>query len=190
MKESVYKITRHIGITFGALVGTLFLATSNVSGQNIGVEASLEKLMVKYETKVLQVYQEMQALEESPLSRNERVAFDSLLSAYTARVLEMYKTLSRLKSFTLENYRSIAARALIFRALAFIETATPTNGNIDRACSDYRQALILSRDNKIPVINQSLPYEIWIGERLYTRLADLLDDKDKKMALLHCMKSR
>ncbi len=149
------------------------------------IESDLEKLMVKYEIKVLDVYQELQALEKSPLAEVERVAFHRVLSGYTDRVMEMYSTLERIKQFTLQNYRNIVARALIFRALAYVESGD----NLEQACEDYRRALILSRDSKIPVINQTLPYEVWADRKLYTRLADLIDDKDENLVLLRCMRS-
>mgnify|MGYP005725253859 FL=1 len=143
--------------------------------------------MVQYEEKVLKAYQERETLDHSIISRMERVAFDSVLSAYATRVLESYDTLQRMKGATLENYRNIAGRVLIFRALAFLETAKDVTGNDARACEDYQRALILTKNSRIPVINQQLPYEVWVNDRLYTRLADLMDDKDKKLTLLNCM---
>lgn len=166
----------------------LLLLATPLCGQS--VESNLEKLMVRYEEKVLATYQEMQTLDNSPVARVERVAFDSVLSAYTTRVLEIFETLNRIKGFTLENYRNIAGRVLIFRALALLDTAGEIEGNLQRACNDYRRALNLTKDSKIPVINQRLPYEVWVGQRLYTRLADLLDDKDRKFSLLKCMRER
>ncbi|MFQ5628038.1 MAG: hypothetical protein ACE5I1_04690 [bacterium] len=164
-----------------------FIFTISNSAHTQTVESTLEKLMVKYEEKVLTTYQEMQALDKSEIAKVERVAFDSVLSAYSTRVLEIYETLNRIKGFTLENYRNIAGRALIFRALAFLEIANEVPQRLVQACSDYRRALILTKDSKIPVINQQLPYEVWVEDRLYTRLADLLDDKDKSFILLKCM---
>ena len=161
----------------------LFGITGRASAQRI--ESDLEKLMVKYEIKVLDVYQEIQALEATPQAVVEREAFHRVLSGYTDRVLEMYSTLERIKEFTLQNYRNIVARSLIFRALAYVESGA----NLEQACKDYRRALILSRDSKIPVINQTLPYEVWADGKVYTRLADLIDDKDENLVLLRCMRS-
>ncbi|MCA9730753.1 MAG: hypothetical protein H6696_01135 [Deferribacteres bacterium] len=151
------------------------------------IESSLEKLMVNYEGKVIQVYQEMQALERSPKTHQERLAFDEVLSNYTIRVLEIYKTLTRIKTFTLENYKTIAARALFLKALANLDVADGDKAKLKSACEDYQQALALTRGAKTSVLSQSLPYEIWIGDRLYTKLAELLDDKDKDRVLLRCM---
>jgi hypothetical protein len=162
----------------------LFISTNTLAQ---AVESTLEKLMVKYEEKVLSAYQEMQALEKVPIAKVERVALDSVLSAYSTRVLEIYETLNRIKGFMLENYRNIAGRVLIFRALAFLDIADDAPQRLQRACSDYRRALLMTKDSKIPVINQQLPYEVWVGDRLYTRLADLLDDKDQNFMLLKCM---
>lgn len=165
---------------------TIFLFASTTALAQT-VEATLEKLMVKYEEKVLEAYQEIQALDKVPIAKLERVALDSVLSSYSTRVLEIYETLSRIKDFTLENYRNIAGRVLIFRALAFLDIANDAPQRFERACSDYRRALMMTKDSKISVINQQLPYEIWVGDRLYTRLADLLDDKDQNFMLLKCM---
>ncbi|KAA3662322.1 MAG: hypothetical protein DWQ10_02690 [Calditrichaeota bacterium] len=153
------------------------------------IESSLEKLMVNYEGKVIEVYQEMQALERSPQTHQERLAFDQLLSNYTLRVLEIYKTLTRIKAFTLENYKTIAARALFLKALTNLDVAEGDREKLKSACEDYQQALALTRGAKIPVLSQTLPYEIWIGDRLYTKLAELLDDQDKDRVLLRCMNS-
>jgi len=178
-----FKISR---IKFAlSMVLALIFQAQPVHAQEI--EASLEKLMVRYESKVIEVYQEMQALDRTDLTHQERLAFDELLSGYTVRVLEIYKTLKRLKSFTLENYKTIAARALFFKALANIDVADGNVKKFDSACDDYRHALSLTRGAKISVLSQTLPYEIWIGDRLYTKLAELLDDQDKNRVLLRCM---
>lgn len=166
------------------LLATVLLS-ADAAGQNI--ESDLEKLMVKYEEQVLHAYEEKQSLQASPAALPEKAAFDSVLSSYTVRVLEIYETLNRMKGFTLENYRNIAARALIFRALAFLETAPGDSAKLQRACQDYRKALTLTKGNKVPVISQQLPYEVWIGNRLFPRLADLLDDRDRGLLLLRCM---
>lgn len=171
-------------LLLSAIIFSAFDATE-IQAQEI--EASLEKLMVRYESKVIEVYQEMQALDRSGRTHQERLAFDELLSGYTVRVLEIYKTLKRLKSITLENYKTIAARALFFKALANIDAAEGNSSKLDAACDDYRHALSLTRGAKISVLSQTLPYEIWIGDRLYTKLAELLDDQDKNRVLLRCM---
>lgn len=182
MKKSTARLLPYFIIISGLLH---LVGGSAARGQSI--EATLEKLMVKYEEKVLLAYQEMQALEPVPQARVERVALDSVLSSYVSRVMEIYETLNRIKGFTLENYRNIAGRALIFRALASLDVAADSPRKLDRACHDYQRALLLTASSKIPVINQRLPYEVWVGNRLYTRLADLLDDKDKNFVLLKCM---
>ena len=145
--------------------------------------------MVRYEQKVISAYQEKQALKDSSFTKNEQAAFDSVISAYTVRVLEIYETLNRINGFTLESYRQSAARTLIFRALAFLESADTIPEMRTRACEDYRHALQLTRDSKVPIFSQQLPYEVWIGDRLYSRLTDLLDDKDRNLILLQCMQN-
>ncbi len=171
------------------MAGTFFLVSAGTGLRAQKIEASLEKLMVKYESKVIEVYQEMQALDRSAITHQERMAFDELLSGYTVRVLEIYKTLKLIKTFTLENYKTIAARALFFKALANIDVAAGDSKKFAAACDDYRHALSLTRGAKTSVLSQTLPYEIWIGDRLYTKLAELLDDQDKNRILLRCMHS-
>ncbi|KAA3619460.1 MAG: hypothetical protein DWQ05_01695 [Calditrichaeota bacterium] len=180
------KLFRFNGFT---LFGVLFFIFTLPSASAQQIEASLEKLMVKYEIKVIEVFQEMQALERSTITNQERQAFDELLSGYTIRVLEIYKTLQRIKTFTLENYKTIAARALFLKALANIDVADGDAKKMAAACEDYRHALSLTRGAKVSVLSQTLPYEIWIGDRLYTKLAELLDDQDKHRVLLRCMDS-
>ncbi len=165
------------------------LAAVPLQAQVPGVESDLERLMIRYEEKVLQAYQEKQTLAHQPNAHLEFAAFDSIISAYTKRVLEIYETLNRIKGFTLENYRQIASRSLIFRALAFVENPQLDPVKARRACEDYRRALLLTKSSKIPIISQQLPYEVWIDHRLYTRLADLLDERDYRRVLLGCMRN-
>ena len=50
------------------------------------------------------------------------------------------------------------------------------------ACYDYYEALELYRStNKIPVIYKPLPRELWIGNKRYDRLIDLMNDKGKEL---------
>lgn len=153
------------------------------------VESDLERLMIRYEELALKAYQEKQALSPTTAAINEIAAFDSVISAYAERVLEIYDTLHRIKGLTLENHRKSAARVLILRALAFVENGTPDPARRERACRDYRRALLLTRGSTTPIISQQLPYEVWIGNRLFTRLADLLDEKDRQRILLGCMRN-
>lgn len=173
--------------SFWAAAAVLLLAGTS-RAQTRGIEADLERLMIQYEERVLQAYQEKQTLIHAEHPQLEFAAFDSIISAYTSRVLEIYETLNRIKGFTLENYREIAARSLIFRALAFVENPGLDHDKAMRACIDYRRALRLTQNAKIPIISQQLPYEVWIDNRLYTRLADLLDEKDRNRILLSCMR--
>ena len=184
------KNTKRTLLIFASAFFLCILVFPQISfGQEI--ESDLEKLMVKYEEKVLEAFQEMHALAQTENAKEERIAFDELLSGYTVRVMEIFRTLERIKNFTLENYKLIAARSLILRALANLEIAK-TEGDserIQKACEDYQTALSLTRGLKIAVLNQTLPYEIWIGDRLYTRLTELLDDKDTERVLLQCMRN-
>ncbi len=171
---------------------SLFVIIAAVSvgqAQVPSVESDLERLMIRYEEKVLHAYQEKQTLVHQPNSHLELAAFDSIISAYTKRVLEIYETLNRMKGFTLENYRQIASRSLILRALAYVENPQLDPVKARRACMDYRRALLLTKSSKIPIISQQLPYEVWIDNRLYTRLADLIDERDFRRVLLGCMRT-
>ncbi len=170
------------------LLGIISSDVRQLAAQSRSVESDLERLMIRYEELVLKAYQEKQALGSNAAARVEIAAFDSVISAYAERVLEIYETLHRMKGLTLENHRKAAARVLIFRALAYVENGNLSPAKMRRACKDYQRALLLTRDSKIPIVSQQLPYEVWIGDRLFTRLADLLDEKDKNRILLGCMR--
>ncbi len=88
--------------------------------------------------------------------------------------------MQRLSGATLETYRSVSARALIFRSLTYLERSKDSKEQYQKAIEDYKRALQLyEKGEAIPIMNKKLPYEVWIGKKIYTRLADLLDDKSK-----------
>lgn len=152
-------------------------------------ETRLEKQMIEYEREVVQAYHEIQNyLLESNTKQAELIAFEKLMSVYVERITEIYNTLKRLKGYTLETYRAVVARALILRALTLLERAEKNPENYELACQDYRNALLLYKQGStIPIMNKPLPYEVWIGRKLYTRLVDLLDDRGKGFQFLDCL---
>ena len=154
-------------------------------------ETTFEKQMVEYEYDVVRTYNELQQfLATSSLNLEEQVAFEKLLSIYVDRILEIYKTMDRFTGSTLETYRGVAARALIFRTLTYLERSKESQENYQRAILDYKNALKLYQKGKnITIINKRLPYDVWVDKKLYTRLADLLDDKGKGFKLLNSFRN-
>ena len=154
------------------------------------VDMKLEEQMVSLERDVVRIYNELQKfLYEDARRGNELLAFESLITIYVDEILNLYDTFWRVKGTTLESQQNIAARALIFRALTYLERARETPENYSRACQDYKKALYLARNElKEPLLNTKLPYEVWVGRKLYTRLADLLDNRSKNFQMIDCIK--
>jgi len=157
-------------------------------GQSV-IETKFEQQMVEYENDVVRSYNELQKfLFENETNLAELTAFEELLSIYVNRILEIYDTMERVAGSTLETYRGVAARALIFRSLTYLERSRLAPENFQKAVKDYKHALRLyKKGTTIPIMNKRLPYEIWIGRKMYTRLADLLDDKNKDFNLLNSL---
>ncbi|MDZ7263802.1 MAG: hypothetical protein ONB16_04410 [candidate division KSB1 bacterium] len=153
------------------------------------IETKFEQQMVDYESDVVRCYNELQQfLDKYDRNIAEMVAFESLLSIYVDRILEIFNTMERLAGESLETYRGVAARALIFRSLTYLERSRQAPENFTKAVDDYKHALRLYRQaTTIPIMNKKLPYEVWIGRKMYTRLADLLDDKNKDFNLLNSL---
>jgi len=165
----------------------LSLISTENQGQSL-IETKFEQQMVDYENDVVRCYNELQKfLNQDGRNIAEMVAFENLLSIYVDRILEIYSTMERLAGSSLETYRGVAARALIFRSLTYLERSKEVRDNFDKAVSDYKYALQLYKGISIPIMNKKLPYEVWIGRKMYTRLADLLDDKNKDFNLLNSM---
>lgn len=169
------------------ICGTFFFVTPMLA-QSL-IETKFEQQMVEYENDVVRSYNELQKfLNENDMNLSEMIAFEELLSIYVNRILEIYETMERVAGSTLETYRGVAARALIFRSLTYLERSRLAPENFDKAVMDYKHALQLyQKGTTIPIMNKRLPYEIWIGRKMYTRLADLLDDKNKDFNLLNSL---
>jgi hypothetical protein len=155
------------------------------------IEMKLEEQMVALERDVVRIYNELQKfLSEDPARRgNELLAFESLITIYVNEVLNLYDTFWRMKGTTLESQQNIAARCLMFRSLTYLERAHKSPDNYAKACEDYKKALYLSQ-NKLeePLLSSKLPHEVWVGKKLYTRLADLLDSRAKNFQMIDCFR--
>lgn len=165
-----------------------FIFTQSVISQSI-IETKFEQQMIEYESDVVRCYNELQKfILEYDYNTAEMIAFESLLSIYVNRILEIFNTMERLSGSTLETYRGVAARALILRSLTYLERSKLSPENFNKAVEDYKHALRLyKKGTTIPIMNKQLPYEIWIGKKRYTRLADLLDNKNKNFKLLNSL---
>ena len=177
----------HLKISFILILLCLVALTSGYS-QSI-IKTKFEQQMVDYETDVVRCYNEMQKfLYYDDRNIAEMVAFENLLSIYVDRILEIFNTMERLEGTALETYRGVAARSLIFRSLTYLERSKDAPENFEKAVNDYKQALKLyTKGATIPIMNKKLPYEVWIGRKMYSRLADLLDDKNKDFNLLNSL---
>ncbi|MFQ5865538.1 MAG: hypothetical protein ACE5IW_09950 [bacterium] len=165
----------------------LFLGSSrNLNAQPI--EMKLEEQMVVLERDVVRIYNELQKfLMEDTRRGNELLAFESLITIYVDEVLNVYDTFWRIKGNTLESHQNIAARCLIFRALTYLERARESSANYSKACRDYKRALHLAQNElNEPLLSTKLPHEVWVGQKLYTRLADLLDNRGKNFQMIDC----
>ncbi len=155
------------------------------------IEMKLEEQMVALERDVVRIYNELQKfLSEDPNRRgNELLAFESLITIYVDEVLNLYDTFWRMKGTTLESQQNIAARCLMFRALTYLERSNKNSSNYAKACEDYKKALYLSQ-NKLeePLLSSKLPHEVWVGKKLYTRLADMLDSRAKNFQMIDCFR--
>ena len=154
------------------------------------VEMNLEEQMVALERDVARIYNELQKfLDEDNRRGSELLAFESLITIYVKEVLDLYDTFYRIRGTTLESQQNIAARCLIFRALTYLERVREEPSNYQSACNDYKRALHLAQNElREPLLSTKLPHEIWVGRKLYTRLADLLDNRSKNFQMIDCFK--
>lgn len=168
----------------------LILLSLPASSQAQAIEMRLEEQMVAMERDIVRIYNELQKfLHEDSRRGKELLAFESLISIYVDQVLDLYDTFYRIRGTTLESQQNIAARCLIFRALTYLERAEEHPVNYDKACEDYKKALRLAQNElKEPLLSTKLPHEVWIGNKLYTRLADLLDNRSKNFQMIDCFR--
>ena len=175
-------------IICGVLLSLLLSAQSLYSQ---AIEIKLEEQMVSLERDIVRVYNELQKfLQEDSRRGNELLAFESLITIYVDQVLDLYDTFWRIRGTTLESQQNTAARCLIFRALTFLERADEYHVNYEKACEDYKKALRLAQnDLKEPLLSTKLPHEVWLGRKLYSRLADLLDNRSKNFQMIDCFRT-
>ncbi|MFQ5676651.1 MAG: hypothetical protein ACE5G1_12195, partial [bacterium] len=142
------------------------------------------------ERDVVRIYNELQKfLYEDNRRGSELQAFESLITIYVKEILDLYDTFWRIKGTTLESQQNIAARCLILRSLTYLERLEEEPSNYAKACEDYKRALRLAQNEfKEPLLSTKLPHEVWVGRKLYTRLADLLDSRAKNFQMIDCFK--
>lgn len=177
-------------LIYGLLFCLVWGSLKTADAQSQPIDMRLEQQMVSLERDVVRAYNELQKfLHEDKRSSNELLAFERLITIYVDEVLDLYDTFLRIKGTTLESQQNIAARCLIFRALTYLERIHEFPGYYYKACEDYTKALQLAKNElKEPLLSTRLPYEVWVGNKLYTRLADLLDNRGKDFQMIDCFK--
>ncbi|MCI0514020.1 hypothetical protein L0128_12465 [candidate division KSB1 bacterium] len=147
------------------------------------IEDKLTPRMLAYEYDIESTYSEYQKLYyEKKSSEAELRALEQIISVYVDQILKIHNTLILSGTSNLYEARDIAARALIFRALTHIEKAPLSPFHYELACYDYYEALELYRHTReIPVMYKPLPRELWIGNKRYDRLIDLMNEKGKEL---------
>ena len=165
---------------------TYFLLLISLVGQNICAQQDYDTLiyeMSNFEKSAGATYKEYQWLYyEKKQSAEELLVFEDLLGVYVKRLRESYETMSLLSENNVVESRDIAARALIYRALTFLEKAPIDVTYFERACYDYYEAMQLyENSDAIPTLFKQLPRRIRVGGRYYSRLIDLLDEKGKDL---------
>lgn len=163
------------------LFGLVLIFATKLLSQSI--EDQLTPRMQAYEFDIENTYSEYQKLYyEKKSSEAELHALEQIISVYVDQILKIHETLVLSGTSQIYEARDIAARSLIFRALTHIEKAPLNPHHYELACYDYYEALELYRSsNKIPVIYKPLPRELWIGNKRYDRLIDLMNDKGKEL---------
>ncbi len=139
--------------------------------------------MENYESDIQNTYREYQKIYyEQKSSLTELRAFENIISVYVAQILEINETLSLSGFGNLEMPRDIAARALIYRALIYLEKAPLNLEYYEKACYDYYRALAMFDNiDTIPAIFKKLPTPIIVGAKEYNRLIDVIDQKGSNL---------
>jgi len=159
----------------------LILTCSSVWGQPL--DRILIPQMENYESDIQNTYREYQKIYyEKKSSLAELRAFEDIISIYVSQILEIDETLSLSGFGELETPRDIAARALIYRALIYLEKAPLNLEYYEKACYDYYRALSMFDDvDTIPAIFKRLPNTILVGAREFNRLIDVIDHKGSEL---------
>jgi hypothetical protein len=171
-------------------ISALILMVCAAGGNAQSIDVKLQDQMVTLERDVVRIYNELQKyLLQDFQQDDELLAFETLMTVYVDEILDLFDTYYRINETTLESHQKIAARCLLFRSLTFMERAETSVRNYERACRDYRRALLLVKDHSYePLLNSTLPYEVWIGDKLYTRIVDLIDNRNKNFQMVNCLK--
>lgn len=149
------------------------------SGWTQSIDRILVPQMELYESDIQSTYREYQKIYyEKKSSLAELRAFEEVISIYVSQILEIYETLSLSGFGQIESPRDIAARALIYRSLIFLEKAPLNPEYYEKACYDYYAALsMFDNSEKIPAIFKRLPEPVLVGANEFTRLIDVIDHK-------------
>ncbi len=149
------------------------------SAQGQSLDRILIPQMERYENDIQNTYREYQKIYyEKKSSLAELRAFEDIISIYVAQILEIYETLSLSGFGNLDRPRDIAARALIYRSLIYLEKAPLNLEYYEKACYDYYRALAMFDDSDaIPAIFKKLPNSVLVGAKEYNRLIDVIDFK-------------
>jgi len=160
----------------------LFIAPFS-SGWGQPINRILIPQMENYELDIQNTYREYQKIYyEKKSSLAELRAFEDIISIYVSQILEIYETLSLSGFGELETPRDIAARALIYRALIYLEKAPLNLEYFEKACYDYYRALAMFDNvDTIPAIFKRLPEPILVGAKEYNRLIDVIDHKGSEL---------
>ena len=164
-------------------LGLFILIVPFSSGRGQSLDRILVPQMENYEFDIQNTYREYQKIYyEKKSSLAELRAFEDIISVYVAQLLEIYETLSLSGFGNLEAPRDIAARALIYRALIYLEKAPLNLEYYEKACYDYYRALAMFDNvDNIPAIFKRLPEPILVGAREYNRLIDVIDHKGSEL---------
>lgn len=158
---------------------TLIFMATHTGGWTQSIDRILIPQMELYESDIQSTYREYQKIYyEKKSSLAELRAFEDVISIYVSQILEVYETLSLSGFGQLETPRDIAARALVYRSLIFLEKAPLNPEYYEKACYDYYSALsMFDNSEKIPAIFKRLPDPILVGANEFTRLIDVIDHK-------------
>jgi len=140
--------------------------------------------MESYEMDIQNTYREYQKIYyERKSSLAELRAFEDIISVYVSQILEIYETLTLSGFSNLESPRDIAARALIYRALIFLEKAPLNVHYYEQACYDYYKALAMfeGASDKVPALFKPSPNPVKVGNKEYARLIDVIDNNSSEL---------
>ncbi|MCU0642835.1 MAG: hypothetical protein MUC94_01045 [bacterium] len=158
---------------------TIIFLVAHSSGWTQNIDRILIPQMQLYESDIQSTYREYQKIYyEKKSSLAELRAFEDVISIYVSQILEVYETLSLSGFGQMETPRDIAARALVYRSLIYLEKAPLNPEYYEKACYDYYAALsMFDNSEKIPAIFKRLPDPILVGANEFTRLIDVIDHK-------------